>query len=230
MGLGYGIGSMIPAQVVFRQQEPDAPDGRRSRKKRQTRVAIEDAALSLFLEQGYEATTVDEITERADVSTTTFFRYFPSKAEVLLSDHGQQLPALHQAILGRPATESDLVAVRRAVQEEWVHSIDAERTALKARIVATSDALSGLSYQRGHRWLAVIADALAQRHGLDQADTRSSIAARVTLALLADAVDDWLTGNCVDDLETVVDDRFDTMNGLCAVWLEPRPTHNKDER
>ena len=42
--------------------------------------------------------------------------------------------------------------------------------------------------------------------------------------MLADAVDDWLTGNCVDDLETVVDDRFDTMNGLCAVWLEPRPT------
>ena len=76
---------MIPAQVVFRQQELDAPVGRRSRKKRQTRVAIEDAAIALFVEQGYEATTVEEITERADVSTTTFFRYFPSKAEVLLS-------------------------------------------------------------------------------------------------------------------------------------------------
>ena len=127
---------MIPGQVVFRAQELEAADGRRSRKKRQTRVAIEDAALSLFVEQGYEATTVEEITERADVSTTTFFRYFPGKAEVLLSDHGEQLPALHQAIVDRPATETDLVAVRRAVQEEWVHSIDAERTALKARIVA----------------------------------------------------------------------------------------------
>src|SRR6516164_1432257 len=122
MGVSYSIESMIPAQVVFRQQELEATDGRRSRKKRQTRLAIEDAALSLFVEQGFEATTVEEITERADVSTTTFFRYFPSKAEVLLSDHGQQLPALHQAILDRPATEGDLVAVRRAVQEEWVRS------------------------------------------------------------------------------------------------------------
>jgi AcrR family transcriptional regulator len=210
---------MIPAQVVFRPQELEAPDGRRSRKKRQTRLAIEDAALSLFVEQGYDATTVEEITERADVSTTTFFRYFPGKAEVLLSDHGEQLPALHQAIVDRPASESDLVAVRRAVQEEWVHSIDAERTALKARIVATSDALSGSSYERGHRWLAVIADALGRRHGLDAADTRSSLAARVTLAALADAVDDWLHGDCVDDLETVVNERFDTLTGLCAGWM-----------
>ena len=230
MGVDYGIGSMIPAQVVFRQPELDTPDGRRSRKKRQTRVAIEDAALALFVEQGYEATTVEEITERADVSTTTFFRYFPSKAEVLLSDHGEQLPALHRAIVDRPAIESDLVAVRRVVQEEWVHSIDAERTALKARIVATSDALSGLSYHRGHRWLAVIADALAQRHGLAEADTRSSLAARVALAALASAVDHWLSGNCVDDLEAVVDDRFDTMTGLCAEWLEPTPTRTEVER
>jgi AcrR family transcriptional regulator len=207
--------------VVFREQELEAPDGRRSRKKRQTRLAIEDAALSLFVEQGYDATTVEEITERADVSTTTFFRYFPGKAEVVLSDHGEQLPALHRAIVDRPASESDLVAVRRAVQEEWVHSIDAERTALKARIVATSDALSGSSYQRGHRWLAVIADALARRHGLDAADARSSLAARVTLAALADAVDDWLRGNCIDDLEAVVDDRFDVMTALCSEWLGP---------
>lgn len=218
---------MIPAQVVFRQSDLEAPDGRRSRKKRQTRLAIEDAALALFVEQGYEATTVEEITERADVSTTTFFRYFPSKAEVLLSDHGEQLPALHQAIIDRPSEESDLVAVRRAVQEHWVHSIDAERTARKARIVATSDALSGLSYQRGHRWLAVIADALSRRHGLDAPDTRSSLAARVTLAALADAVDDWLTGNCVDDLEAVVDARFDVMTGLCAGWLERAPSGRK---
>ena len=131
MVVDYGIGLMIPGQVVFRQEQLDALDGRRSRKKRQTRAAIEHAALSLFVEKGYEATTVEEITERADVSVTTFFRYFPGKAEVLLSDHGEQLPALHQAILGRPATESDLVAVRRAVQEEWVNSIDAERTALE---------------------------------------------------------------------------------------------------
>ena len=132
---------MIPAQVVLRQQELEAPDGTPVPEEASDAVSRSRMRpCPSFVEQGYEATTVEEITERADVSTTTFFRYFPSKAEVLLSDHGEQLPALHQAIVDRPAVESDLVAVRRVVQEEWVHSIDAERTALKAKIVATSDA------------------------------------------------------------------------------------------
>jgi AcrR family transcriptional regulator len=221
VGVGYGDDPMIPAQVAFRQPEPAAPDGRRSRKKRQTRLAIEDAALALFAERGYDATTVEDITEGADVSTTTFFRYFPSKAEVLLSDHGEHLPALHEALLARPLSENDLVAVCRAVQQEWVHAIDPERTALKARIVATSDAVQGLSYQRGHRWLVVIADALARRRGHTDGDDRSSLAARVALGVLAGAVDDWISGSCVADLATVVDARFDTMAELCGEW---RPT------
>jgi hypothetical protein len=50
------------------------------------------------------------------------------------------------------------------------------------------------------------------------------------LAALADAVDDWLNGNCVDDLETVVDDRFDVLTGLCAGWLEGSPRRKQDER
>ena len=108
---------VIPAEVVFRSDlEPADGNGLRSRKKARTRVAIEDAALELFEERGYEATTVEEIAARAEVSTTTFFRYFPTKAEVLLSDHGEQLPALHRAIVERPSAESDLVAVQRAVQ------------------------------------------------------------------------------------------------------------------
>jgi AcrR family transcriptional regulator len=212
---------MIPAPVVFRQQDLASPVGRRSRKKHETRLAIEDAALTLFADHGYDETTVEEIAERADVSTTTFFRYFRSKAEVLLSDHTEQLPALHQAILDRPAAESDLAAVRRAIQQVWVHTIDTERTALKARIVATSDAVQGRSYQRGRQWLAVTADALARRRGAIESDRRSGLAARIALGVLAGAVDDWIAGDCADDLATAVDDRFDLMLELCAEWLEP---------
>ena len=86
-------------------------NGLRERKKVKTRLAIEDAALALFEERGYEATTVDEIADRAEVSTTTFFRYFPTKADVLLGDHGIQLPAIRQTIVDRPASENDLVAI-----------------------------------------------------------------------------------------------------------------------
>ena len=98
-------------QVKFRREIPQH-EGRRSRKKAQTRIAIEDAALSLFAEQGYEATTLDQIAQRADISTATFFHYFRGKADVVLSEQGAQVPPLYEAILARPAAENDLTAVK----------------------------------------------------------------------------------------------------------------------
>lgn len=179
-------------------------------------MAIEDAALGLFEAQGYEATTVDQIAARAEVSTTTFFRYFPSKAEVLLSDHGQPLPALHRAIVERPPFEDDLVAIRHAVQQEWVAAVDPGRTARKAQVVATSDLLTGMSYHRGQRWLAVIVDALARRRGLDRHDERCSLVARVGLDALASAVEGWIARGCVGDLAHAVDASFDLMAEVCG--------------
>ena len=209
---------MMPAQVALRVEEVKGADGLRSRKKAKTRHAIEDAALSLFDEFGYEATTVAEIAARAEISVPTFFRYYASKTEVLLSDHGEQLPALHQAILDRPVTESDLVAVREAVQREWVAAIDPVLTARKARIVATSDALSGSSYHRGHRWLEVITDALARRHGLDVPDERCSLAARVVLGVLGAGVEEWMANGCLGELSDVINHRFELMTRLCGDW------------
>lgn len=54
-------------------------EGRRERKRRQTRERIESAALRLFLDRGFEATTIEDITEAADVSKRSFFDYFPAK-------------------------------------------------------------------------------------------------------------------------------------------------------
>ncbi len=61
-----------------------AAPGLRERKKARTRAQIREHALSLFLEQGYEATTVQQIAESAEVSLSTLFRYFPTKAQLVL--------------------------------------------------------------------------------------------------------------------------------------------------
>jgi len=201
------------AQVTF--SVGAEPAGLRERKKVRTLRAIEDVALSLFEERGFEATTVDEIAAWAEVSTTTFFRYFPTKAEIRVGDHGQQLPALRQAIIDRPPSENDLVAIRHAVQTQWVAAVDSERTARKARIVAGSDLLTGLSYHRGERWLAVFVEALAQRNGLDPEDERCSLAARVGLGALASATEGWIAGGCEGDLGQRVDVSFDRMRDTC---------------
>ena len=204
----------MPAQVVF---SPDSVPGSglHERKKVKTRLAIEDAALALFEERGYEATTVDEIAARAEVSTTTFFRYFPTKADVLLGDHGAELPAIRQAIVDRPGPENDLVAIWQAIQAEWVSAVNSERTARKARIVSTSDLLTGLSYDSGQRWLAVLAEALAERNGLDPGDERCSLAARIGLGALASAVESWIAEGCNGYLGQRIDVSFDRMRETC---------------
>jgi len=207
---------------VARRRLPQPAEGLRSKKKLKTRLAIEDAALALFVEHGFDATTVEQIAERAEVSTTTFFRYFPSKADVVLTNWGDGLPAMHRAIAERPRDERDLVAVRRALEQEWLASVDPDRTMRVARAVANSRLLRGLSYEVVERWLASISDALAQRHGLATPDRRCTLTARVALEVWADAVEAWITGGGAGDLATSVTTGFDLVADLAAAWTTER--------
>jgi AcrR family transcriptional regulator len=70
----------------------DSDLGLRERKKRRTRRALAEAALSLFAEKGYDQTTV------ADVSTRTFFSYFRTKEDVLFADADERLDLIHSAL------------------------------------------------------------------------------------------------------------------------------------
>ncbi len=205
---------MIAEQVAF-VEPPLESHGLRSRKKERTRLAIQDSALELFARQGYDATSVNEIAQHADVSTTTFFRYFRGKSEVLLNDRNHRLPALQQAIMERPDAEDDLTAIRTAIADEWVTMIDPRRTALQARAIGSSHALRGASYDIGLTWLAAIADVLARRHGLEAPDLRCRVAARTSLATFGIAVDSWMHDDCRGDLQDAVDQAFGTLTDLC---------------
>jgi AcrR family transcriptional regulator len=86
--------------------------GLRERKKARTRAAIREHALRLFREQGYHATTVEQIAEAAEVSPSTFFRYFPTKEDVVLQDDFDVLGT--DAFEAQPAELSPIAAFRAA--------------------------------------------------------------------------------------------------------------------
>jgi AcrR family transcriptional regulator len=135
------------------------PSGLRERKKAKTRLAIREHAMRLFEEQGYAATTVDQIAEAAEVSQSTFFRYFPAKEDVILTDDYD--PAIVEAIKAQPPEVSPVEALLNGMKsvfltmsaEEWeserrrqriyqaVMAIDLLADALAARDGKTGDAL-----------------------------------------------------------------------------------------
>jgi AcrR family transcriptional regulator len=90
-------------------------DGLRERKRRETLQRITDAGIALFIAKGYESTTIDEIAAAAGISRRTFFYYFKSKDDILLSLQSGMGVMIAQAVRHAPDTTRPLDAIRDAV-------------------------------------------------------------------------------------------------------------------
>ena len=126
---------------------PIEPTGLRERKKQRTRELIASTALELFARHGYQATTVAEIAAAADVSERTVFTYFPTKEDILFSDHADFRDRLAAALEQRPAGASALDTLRDFVVEN-LSAID-ESSRVRWEIVSHDEHL--LSHQRARQ-------------------------------------------------------------------------------
>lgn len=181
---------------------------------------IEDAALRLFAEQGYEATTVEQIAAEVEISTTTFFRYFPSKADVILCHQDANMPQLRAAILDYSPGESDLSAVEHAINQVWVPNADPVHSQRAGQAVAASVALRGLYNEMSRSWLDGIATALAERRGLGKPDEGAVITARVALGVFNEAVRAWGSNGYKAGVGAEVERAFAKLRELSAEWAK----------
>src|SRR6185503_8441518 len=106
--------------------------GLRERKKARTREALQEAAMDRFARQGFDGTTVEEIAEACEVSPRTFFRYFPTKEDVLFADGEVRRERLLAVIAERPIEEPAFGALRAAMRTLTADYRD-DRDALVAR-------------------------------------------------------------------------------------------------
>src|SRR5215213_11769732 len=90
--------------------------GLRERKKARTREALQEAALERFARRGFDATTVEEIAAACEVSPRTFFRYFPTKEDVLFGDSGERSAALVETLAAEPPDLTPLAAIHAAMR------------------------------------------------------------------------------------------------------------------
>ena len=191
--------------------------GLRERKKDRTRRDLEHAALQLFLEQGFERTTVEEIAAVAEVSPRTFFRYFGTKEEVLFPEaDGESVrqAQLLAALAARPPGESPLLALREAVLTV-VADFGAELPTMMRRhqVVAADPALRTRALERQHRWEEAVVDAL-RNHVSDsaQSDLETRLTVAAAAAALRTATDLWLESNGQRDLSALIISAFDILH------------------
>jgi AcrR family transcriptional regulator len=174
-----------------------------------TREALIDAALDLFAHQGYDATTTEQITERAGVSPRTFFRYFPTKESVVFHrDHGF-MRSFASAFLEQPATADDFEAVR-ATFVELADGFGALRSRIETyrTAVDSSPVLVGREQAHLADHAVTISAAVARRRGRSMPDDDSTTLAVVALALYQRALRRWLDGPRSRELADLIDDEF----------------------
>lgn len=191
------------------EETPTAPKpGLRERKKLRTMQTIKREAYRLFAAQGYEATTVDQISDAAEVSPSTFFRYFPTKEDVVLDDGYDD--ALAEALRSRPAGESVIDSLRHALADSLGKMLEADREELllRTRLGFTDPALRARSWDEMQRSQDLVAALISERTGRDPEDLDVHAAAAALIAVSAAAVRYWMEHDGKVDLVALYDRQY----------------------
>ena len=183
--------------------------------KYRTRCALHEAALELFAERGYEATTIDMIVERAEVSARTFFRYFPTKDSVYLVSEREWMESFTETYTAQPDSMSAFESMR-ATLIELAPGVPRHIVVLHDRAVASSPTLRGLAQAQLHEDTQIIAANVATRRGLRHPDDMSVLTAEVGVLAYRRALDAWLIRPAGTDLGQFVADQFNLLTRLYA--------------
>jgi len=189
--------------------------GLRERKKQKTRWAIQEHALRLFAEQGYDATTVEQIAAAAEISPSTFFRYFKTKEDVVVEDEYD--PIMAAALAAAPADLAPLSAIRHALRAALgaVGPADRQKIIERGRLMLSVPALRSRTLDNLVATIDVIAGPLAARTGRDPHDFAVRAFAGACIGALIAAILEWVDGDGERDLSELVDAALGALeNGL----------------
>ncbi len=188
-----------------------------SRWQPDARGRLERAAVELFTEQGFAATTVPQIAARAGLTTRTFFRHFADKREVLFAGD-EELPALVARLAtDAPAALGPLPAIAYALETVAASTFEGRRAYLRTRR-AVIQADAGLR-ERELRKRAALADGIGRgfrERGVDE--LTALLAAQLAVTVFSVTIDRWLDQDGEQPLSALV---HDTLRALRAVTAEP---------
>jgi AcrR family transcriptional regulator len=179
--------------------------GLRERKKQRTRWSIQEHALRLFREQGYDQTTVDQIAAAAEVSPSTFFRYFKTKEDVVLQDEYD--PLFEQYFIEAPAELGLVPAIRHALHRSMAGLVGAELEKMlqRADLMTAVPALRMRMLDNMMTTIGVVASAAAVRTGRPTDDVGLRAFAGACVGAMLGCFFGWLDGDRSEALVDLMD-------------------------
>jgi AcrR family transcriptional regulator len=194
---------------------------RRDEHKLRTASSLRDAAVGLFLAQGYDETTTDQVAAKAGVSTRTFFRYFDSKDEVLFQGQRFWSETVAEMVTQQPAALTPMDAMCETLIK-LAKGVSREALVRYERIVKSSVTLRGRTEVLQTENIRRIAEGLAARRGLAEPDDECQIMSSVGLMLYRRAVDDLRDGTSTRPIEALIRDKFAVLEAIYTKILVGR--------
>jgi AcrR family transcriptional regulator len=185
-----------------------APPTLRNRATRAVQAEIAAVAIRLFLEQGFDKTTVDQIAEKAGLSRTSFFRYFATKEDVVLGHLGELGQKVLDALAARPAQEPVWQSLRRAFDLLLEESATLPQQGLMmSRMMHDTPSLQARQLGKQLGWQDLLAPEVARRLGVpgEAPDPRPRALVAAALACLNAAVDVWTAAGGTVSLPVLLD-------------------------
>ncbi|MEU8801443.1 TetR family transcriptional regulator [Spirillospora sp. NPDC048819] len=189
----------------------------RERKKLRTRRAVQEHALRLFGEQGYDATTVEQIAAAAEISPSTFFRYFPTKEDVVITDEYD--PIMAEVFRDQPADLPPLDALRATLREILPLLLDEDLQVIRTRmkLAAEVPAVRARMFESMSTGThAVLTEIISERTGRRLDDPGVDTFCWAVLGVLQGAIYRWL-GTPDEHLGDVIDQNLDFLSRGCPL-------------
>jgi AcrR family transcriptional regulator len=203
-------------ETETRSEDPEQPSGGRSfdlreRKRTRTRLMIQTEALRLFGEKGYAQTTVDEIADAAAISPRTFFRYFPSKEDVVMWDEYD--PLVLELVEARPDDEPLAETFRSVIRETLggLQRHDPERLLARVRLSVTVPELRARFFEEQRHGIEELATLFAAKRNAPVDDLTLRVTGSALLAAVSVALDLWQKDDGKSDLLALLDQSTDAL-------------------
>jgi AcrR family transcriptional regulator len=191
---------------------PSTP-GLRQRKRQQTRERLTEAAMALFLDRGFEGTTLDDIAAAADISRRSFFHYFASKEDVVFAWQEESTASLIAAVAARPANESMLTAAENAILTMVGQLKPGEAMAI-ARLKRDNPALQARDQVKHEKLERALAEALGKRAGQKTEKLQARLVAMIATGTMRIGGELWAAEGAREKPEALVKRAFAAIRAI----------------